>query len=268
MLTRELLQVLRNRRYVIYGAGYVADNLCKALSRMELLGNLEAFVTSSGSPEIKYGKPIKTPDEIELNNYYVLIAVHETIKDEIERNLLNRGLKDYCWIYPNIYELMLGEPLEEQVEVSIRYILEANIDNLMIPIRYAAIEEYFGKRDDGFQMYIDSMGLHCEESTARKRLESFKGLIKDVESEGLLKDKPISILENNTLIDGAHRLAIAIYKGYQTITANIYQTGVDLDDIHGARGSAKESKLSQVLDENTMQKLLAIRNDLLGRYKD
>ncbi|NEX01873.1 hypothetical protein SAMN04487829_1480 [Pseudobutyrivibrio sp. NOR37] len=264
--TEDLVRTLKKNKYVIYGAGYVADNFYKALENRDLLGKFEGFITTKGSSEAKYGWSVRAIDECNLNDELVCIAVHESITGEIETILKQSGIENYTWIYPNLYELLAGNKICTE-NVPIKSVLSANKNNLMIAIRYAAIEQFYGERADGYELYLAAMKLHCGIDTANKRLDSFKELIEIVEKKGYKEINPISLLENYELLDGVHRLAIAIYWGENTIDADIYKSlnGGKIN-IHEANGRADISELSKKLEEGILSPLKEINKRIMEKY--
>ncbi len=81
-------------------------------------------------------------------------------------------------------------------------------------VRLLAIENFFGKNDSGWNLYL-KMQFQRQQNKEIKSLEDFKldfiKLIKSFEANGFDSNHPIKINNNNHLADGSHRLACAIY---------------------------------------------------------
>lgn len=80
-------------------------------------------------------------------------------------------------------------------------------------VRYLAIEQYFGKNDYGFDMYIKMQMNRCRlnKVSAVRRLHKFKQLIESIKNNGFNSKIPITVTKNGILIDGSHRFACSLY---------------------------------------------------------
>ena len=124
----DLKKKISSRECVIYGAGYVAQRFFKALNRQGLGKQVRSFITSS-LPTITEIDNIPVQSVEALNQYInplILIAVHEVLVSQIEATLLKKGYSEYIWVYPFLYETMLGKPTIEMV--NLKTILRANND--------------------------------------------------------------------------------------------------------------------------------------------
>lgn len=222
----DVLGVFKENKIIIYGAGYVACNFYFALKTRNLEKQVKYFMVSQegkGKRDIQ-GIEIRTINDIEMDdNTIICVAVHETNRKEIEYQLQKRGVENYIWIYPYLLEMMLGEPVKQNIDVSVRDIIRyQNEDNYCLAVRYLAIENYFGKNDCGYDIYLKSMELQCGKKTAVKRLHSFKKLIEDWKQNGYKQGNPIFIDKEFKIIDGLHRLTLANYFHNNDICCNIF----------------------------------------------
>ena len=70
------------------------------------------------------------------------------------------------------------------------------------------------------------------------------------------------------VIDGNHRVAMAIYKGQKTICAEIYPTDLTVKDIHGEEPMLEKGLLLQngfTIDE--VQRLEAVQRKYMEAYR-
>ncbi len=226
MTLNEILTILKTKQYMIYGCGFVASIFYRSLEKKGLLDNFEGFITTEKTECGLDGSEPKIISEIkDIGSKFICIAVHESIKDEIESYLSGKGLKQFCWIYPMLHEFMFGEKVQQHVLVDIKKIVEAN-KNYLIASRYAALEEYYGEEKDGYSIYIACMELSSNRETAKKRLEKFLININDTVNN---KMPEIVIDTDYRIIDGTHRLAYMIFNGQKMAKCIIYKSCADYD---------------------------------------
>lgn len=92
-----------------------------------------------------------------------------------------------------------------------------------IAVRLLAIEQYYGKNDIGYDFYA-----RMQENAGNGSfwLQRFIKLIQSYESRGFDKTMPIDVDENFLIMDGAHRLSLAIYHNEEYITARIHNSNL------------------------------------------
>lgn len=98
-----------------------------------------------------------------------------------------------------------------------------------IVVRYLAIENYYGKNNVGFTMYAKMQNARkkwfasslngAEETNSHEAVKQFRKLIESYEKRGYDNDSHIILDRNLSLIDGSHRMALALYHGIRNITA-------------------------------------------------
>lgn len=265
----QLICKLKNDICAIYGIGYVAQNFYDTLKERGLEGNVTCFITSKKQCDEFNGMPVVEISELEnIDKMTILIAVHESNKDSIILNIKKAQGNSYIWIYPLLFQLMLGEPLEENRVVAIKDIVLANRKNLSLALRYAAIEEYYGLRKDGFEIYKKGLGLFSSEKTVEKRLEQFKSLLESWDKWGYDSEHPILLMEDNTYIDGTHRLATAIYHNEKEIIADIYPSKKAITEIHQNGGMILIENVNESgLDQNYINKIIELNDELISKVK-
>ena len=143
------------------------------------------------------------------------------------------------WIYPFLYEVMLGAPVKKNVEVSLSKLWSEQKDHIAVAVRYLAAEQYFGRNDFGYEIYKKSMSLFVNEKTAGKRLEKYIELIKSWEKNGYDSKQVSSVMENGCIINGMHRISLGFFFGQMTICCDVYPASKPLEEIHAEISNPK-----------------------------
>ncbi|MDR1772924.1 MAG: hypothetical protein LBS02_20185 [Hungatella sp.] len=267
--TTELISVLRTCKIAIYGAGYVATRFYQSLKEHELGGNVFSFVTTTGSDLDIDGLSVVTIDRLEIDERMIVcVAVHESIKDDIIVGLMEKGFDRYIWIYPFLYSLMLGTPTHRNVKVPISQIWNAVRDDYSMAIRYLAIDNYYGRNSNGYEIYKKFLSLFINEKTAEKRLNQFIRLIKGWEQNGYDTSKCSSIFEDYKILDGMHRIAVASYFNQEYIMCNIYPMTKNISEIHSqAAAFTKQSALDAEFEPEIISLLNEANQRIEEQYK-
>ena len=247
---KELLKTLEDRKIVIYGAGYVAKRFYAALEKYNMEGKVKCFVTSKNSEENILGIASYTICQyMHEDEDIICIATHETLKEEIISLLTKCGIEEYVWIFPYIQELLYGNPLKKKQRIPIKNIIGNAADEYWMEIRYAAIECYFGRMKEGYDIYIKAMSSFINYDSAQKRLNKFIELIKNWEKNGYKFSDLVAVTEDYKIIDGAHRVTLACYTNLDMIIGDIYSPNDLHSDIHSkearfTKGCFKNSGIS------------------------
>lgn len=218
--------ILKEYRIAIYGTGFVAMKFYNALLMQGLSEKVECFIVTRKEDALEYidGREVKSVHEYEnIGDIFICLAVHEVGKREIEEILKAKDISNYIWIYPYLFELALGKPLQRGVVIPTDRIVQQCHD-YRIAVRYLAIENYFGKNNYGYSIYIKAQALRCEKGTAEKRLKAFCNLIQSWEKHGYKLDSNIFIDDKYQLIDGAHRITLAWYFQLKEVVCNIFRS--------------------------------------------
>lgn len=252
MNSLDLLKIIEKKDIVIYGTGYVSENFYTMLKIQKLAHKVKCFVVSDSTKICKniYNVPVKVfeeeIDEIKRSDIYVCIAVHESIKSEIEKYLLKYNINNYVWVYPYIFELVLGIPIINHIEIETKKIIfQQKYDSYAFAVRYLAIDNYYGQNEKGYELYLKALYLQCEKKTAYKRLDNFIQLIKSWEKNGYQDNYTIKIDEKYRLIDGTHRLTLACYYGMERIYCDVFPCSDNYNKI---------MKVSHLLSMEILQK--------------
>ena len=223
------------KEIVIYGAGHVGRKFFRTLKVQGLGSQVRCFAVTKQTEEenVLDGIPLKCIYDISVqDNTLICLAVHETLRRELED--IVKGITDrYVWIYPYLYSLMFGEPEQTDIEIKISEILKTCHEDFRLAIRLAAVEQYEGKNTFGYAYYKRAQMMHCAEHTAGQRLQQFKELMADWKETGYRKEYPLSLNRLYEVIDGNHRLALAVYNRQTLIPCKIYPTEIPLTEIHG-----------------------------------
>lgn len=220
----EFINLIENNDIYIYGNGYVGKMFYNALRQKGLKKNVLSFIKTNIDNE-------SCVDDITINTIYnekikknalICVAVHESNVEEIEEILCKLGFENYIWIYPFLFNLMFGLPVEIDKEVDIKSIIKANISDYRLAVRYLAIENYYKKNNYGYDVYIKSMCLHTSYITAKKRLLRFIDLIEEWEKNGYEEFYGICISRDKIILDGIHRFALACYWKMNKIKCDMY----------------------------------------------
>jgi len=254
---QNFIQSINNKEIFIYGAGYVADVFFKALKKNKLEKQVKGFLVSSigNIDKVIHGYLVRTVDEVIIGSRTIIcIAVHEIYKKEIEEILFQKGISNYIWIYPILYELYLGDPIREKEWINIKKIIKQQLENYGIAIRWAAIDDYYGKSQGGFALYKKAIALHSDNYTAEERTKQFIGLIETWSNIGYLEEYQISLDRNYKVIDGEHRLTLALYHGQEEICCKVYRE----ENIH--TNKALITRQSLIEGEFYQEEIMKIEN--------
>lgn len=231
-----LKDYLNNKKIVIFGTGYVAKKFYCALKNHHMEEQIVCCTNSFIKDEDMWldNIPINKLEDINnVRDIVICVAVHYSIKDEIINRIEKMGEFEYVWIYPYLYEFLLGTPQKEMQKVCVNKIIEKYTENYCVAIRWLAIEHYFGKNDIGYDCYIRAMALYVGYDTAVNRLESFKRLIKNWDEKGYDKQEPILLSEEYEVIDGFHRVTLAKYFSEEYLWCNMFYMSMTATELHG-----------------------------------
>ena len=92
-----------------------------------------------------------------------------------------------------------------------------------LAIRALVIDQYYGKNDLGYDIYVKTQSFHCEENTAKKRLNSFIRLIESWDKQGFDNTSRPKVSKDYEVLDGAHRITLARYHQMKTISCDVYE---------------------------------------------
>ncbi|MDE7432051.1 MAG: hypothetical protein K2N34_09075 [Lachnospiraceae bacterium] len=224
MELKKILDMINGKKLIIYGTGFVAEHFYEGLSVRKKEGQVIAFAetTHLHKTEKLHGVPVICVDEIpEEKDSLICIAVHESIRDEIIEELERRGHTRYTWVYSIARVLTMGDPIESDCFIFVQDIINSQME-YGIAIRTLAAEQYYGWNHFGYQIYLKLFTYFNEEKTAQRRLEQYKNLMKSWDEKGYLMSEKISVDEQMRLLDGFHRVTLALFHGCDQVMGDIY----------------------------------------------
>lgn len=264
-----ILDDFKGKKIIIYGTGHVGRKFYKTMKKHGFEDQVQCFVRSRDVSEGEFfeGVPVYCFETVPIEeNTLICLAVHESLRDEIQRTV-SSVTDQYLWIYPYLYELMLGEPEQEAVELPVERLLRGCQSDLRLGVRLAAIEQQDGLNDFGFDCYIRAQMLHCDRETALQRLKQFTRLIEEWKQNGYQKKYLLTLTRDYGVIDGNHRLAMAAYTGLKTICGNIYPTDLSVEDIHGCEPMLGKQLLAEHgFSEDELERLEKIQKRYTMAY--
>ncbi len=95
-------------------------------------------------------------------------------------------------------------------------------------VRLLAVECYYGKNDYGFDFYKRMQHGRMGKEWAEKAVGIFRNLIKSYDEKGYDPNSEILLDSNLHLIDGSHRMAMAMYHQIPTINAKVIKQQADV----------------------------------------
>lgn len=220
-----------NQFIYIYGAGNIGKKVLRLIKKTECAASkVKGFLVSDlvGNPEMLDGFPVMLPQNISDKTSLVLVSVTDIYQEAIVEDLKEMGFVNIIVAYK--YSFM-----EEDISSAFPQTIKINTDELLlcqykeglfnrydIVVRLLAIEEYYGKNNYGFSLYEKMQSRRAQDgSYGRISMQRFRKLIQSYEKNGYEEDSELIIDERLHLVDGSHRLALAIYFGVARLTVRI-----------------------------------------------
>lgn len=88
-------------------------------------------------------------------------------------------------------------------------------------VRLLAVENYYDQNDFGFSLYSKMQEARIGKERAKRAVPIFRDLIASYEKNGYDQSSEIELNSNLGLIDGSHRMALAMYYKCETINAKV-----------------------------------------------
>lgn len=241
----KLLEIIANNYVAVYGAGYIAERFYKALEAKNLQHKIICFIVTDCKNNTQFlGKPVVKLENIEGQDIYICIAVHESARCEIEENLQKHNRSKYIWIFPFLHELLFGEPLALHKNISTSYILKGqSADDFAIAVRYLVIDGFYKGIVEWNDIYCKMFQHKCgNKETAQNRLKFFLRLINNWDEVGYQENSEIIIDERGQFIDGMHRFTLACYHKMKFIYCTVFPYTSNYDEYmkHVASFNMKE----------------------------
>ena len=217
LLREEWDKLLQNEEKIyIYGAGKYGKKLFRQLKQDGKGDCVYGILVSdrAGNPERVGDKPVIQINELKKKDDLILIAVSDQYQDEIIRELKKMQFTKFV----NAYKFTFLEYEDEKTidvidvwEILQKQYVDARFCRLDIIVKFLAIEEYFGENDFGMSLYRSMQSARIRPEYADIAEERFRALIKSWEENGYDADSPIVVSRDYRIIDGSHRLALALY---------------------------------------------------------
>ena len=176
------------------------------------------------NPEKIEEKPVILINDLKNKDALILIAVSDCYQEEISQTL--RILKFNNVV--NAYKYTFLENDAENVVgvIDVKGLLQKQFDGTDfcrydIIVRLLAVEDYYGNNKVGMSLYTKLQNERIYSGYADFAIERFKKLIKSFEENGYDSDSEIVVDSNLKLIDGSHRVALAIYHNISYIKIRI-----------------------------------------------
>ena len=258
---KQLIELIKKRRVIIYGTGYSASLFWEALKKHSLEKNISGFAVSKlvkNTARNYKGFEIKQIDEIDFtDDMIVCVAVHDSFLQEIESLLKRNAVSNYIWVYPYLFDLYYGNPIKKEQVIEIRKLIPKDEERYALAVRWAAIENYYGRCPNGFLWYKRAIAYIHNASVAEARARGFMQLIQSWETFGYDEKHEIAINESYEILDGEHRVALALYHGEKMIKCRVYRG----ENINSEKSFMKRKMLIESGFNEGEIKLLDAMND-------
>lgn len=232
---KELLN--KNQNIYIYGAGKIGKQILSLITRCNCLSKVKAFLTtippSENDVNLVNGIPVIGIDAFSDNAATIFIAVTDAWQEEILRELKKRDFTNYELVYKYSF---LMEELEQPNEIpSVAFIdtrellvqqfIDETFNRFDVIVRVLAVENYYGKNDYGMNLYGKMQRIRNPNSNKGNydelAIPRFKTLIESVEKNGFDSNSEIIVDKNLKLVDGAHRLSLAVFHNIKNVKIRI-----------------------------------------------
>ena len=289
MRTEDLLRELGQSEIVIFGTGFVAERFYLALEKHRVWGRvLFCMVTKRAEGQAEFhGKPVCLPEERTIpDGALFCLAVHESLLAELEAVLPRSWMERAVWIYPNLWELLFGLPVEKNAMISRRELLEKQDPSLnWISVRYGAIRDVLraeGGTDGKYgsdrgtdcglaesrELYVRAMALHCGVKTAEKRYQALRELARSMQAQGFDPSHPLLIDTDGHILDGLHRFAAACALGIDEIPCTVLPASGMFEKILDERNWIPDEMLDRAgVSEEDRKRIREAKKELTGTEK-
>lgn len=214
----EIISILKTKKLVVYGTGFVAKRFYEVMQENGLEDNISYYIVTNPTVlEFQGKKVIGIMDYKSTDEEIIIVAVHEAVLEEIICELKDRGVNTYIWIQPYLLDIEINTTSKGKSIIETATLMEKWKEYYIFAIRFLVIEEYYGKNNYGYETYLKANCLFSNEETSKKRLESFLELIKSWEKKGYDQSHLLCVDANNLLIDGGHRFSLILYHGIKEV---------------------------------------------------
>ena len=213
--------ISENSSIYIYGAGNIGKKILDLLHKTKgAEKKIKGFLVSdlAGNPVKIQKYPVMIPEDIVNREDLVLISVTDIYQETILSDLLSMGFKNVVIAYK--YSFLVNDldcnisktMVIDTNELMLCQYKENQFNRYDIVVRLLAIKHYYGQNAYGFNLYERMQSIRSEDENygniSRKR---FVEVIKSFEENGYNSNSELVIDEKLHLVDGSHRLALALY---------------------------------------------------------
>ena len=247
---QKIIRLIKEKNFVIYGHGFIGKRFYNYVKKIGCFSHVTAFAVTHLKKDDNGNKNVKAISAIPRDRL-IFIAAHDTNAFEMMSGLKNMGFQDYIWIYPYLIDMELGEPIEKNRKVRIQDLIHNLSNSYAAAIYYLSIKDYCDRNVYDGSIYIRMTSHYTTERTAKKRWDRFRVKIDECLKNGFVQDYNIKVLENNSLIDGMHRLILAKYFNQEFLHADAYRGGGSFYSEEGIGGNVflQDSDLIQYYSE-------------------
>lgn len=212
----------------IYGAGKIGRKIYGLIKKGNQLVKLKGFIVSNTGGGYVENKPIISIDKINEKDSTILVSVSDIYQNEILELLQRTGFTNVICAYKYAFleENDIPQEMPETIMIDLRELLvqqyeETKFKRFDIIVRLLAIRNYYGENNLGFDLYRRMQNFRIHSKYADVAEPRFKALIKSVEEHGYDTDSEIYVDRNLKLIDGSHRIALAIYHNIKKVRVRV-----------------------------------------------
>lgn len=224
--TEELVQFLHYNKFYIFGTGFVANNFWSYLTNNNINNNAIGFVESEPSKYCFHNIRIyKLSDLAEIKNLTIIVAVHPSIFYQIKDILEFNGFTEWIWIYPFWNELLFNHPYKRDVLIDPYYLIHhaCFYERVFCSIYSLGIGYIYNKNNIGKDVFFKFTEMFSSYDTTVQRWNSFSHMTEDFDERNISELGNILFsTDANMILDGHHRLSLALYKRVQRINVDLF----------------------------------------------
>lgn len=220
-MKREWLELLEaNENIYIYGAGKIGKKILRLIRQGDQLSRVKGFLVSdkAGNPDNIENIPVFQIDEVENKDELILLSVTDIYQEEILSLLSTYGYKNVISAYKFSFLALEDDTdgIPDTIVIDVRELMlqqyiDGEFNRFDIIVRLLAVENFYRNNDYGFRMYEKMQEKRVREGYSSVAVKRFKALIDSFEQKKYDGKSEIIVDSNLRLIDGAHRMALAIY---------------------------------------------------------
>ena len=217
---QELLEA--NQTIYIYGAGKIGKKILKLIKQSDQLDKIKGFLVSDKgeNPDYIEDIPVFQIDELVNKDGLILLSVTDIYQEEILSLLCAYGYDNVVCAYKFSFLVIDNDAdidrIPDTIVIDIRELLArqyiaGEFNRFDIIVRLLAAENYYQLNEYGFELYKKMQEARVRAGYSEISVNRYKALIRSFEQRGYDSRSEIIVDSNLGLINGAHRVALAIY---------------------------------------------------------